>query len=159
MNLAVRFWNLTRPLKRAVAGFAVTAVAIVGWQQVSAQVCHRFAHRKLVVVEAEPHGSGGGVGASRRLSEAETLIRAVAGVEYVPLEKQDQCCGFGGSFAVRYPEISGAMVGDKVACVSSTGADVLVSTDTGCLMNIGGALHRQNKPVRVMHLAELLECR
>jgi L-lactate dehydrogenase complex protein LldE len=92
-------------------------------------------------------------------NEAETLIRAVAGVELMPLERQDQCCGFGGSFAVRYPEISGAMVGDKVACVTSTGADVLVSTDTGCLMNIGGALHRQNKPVRIMHLAELLECR
>jgi L-lactate dehydrogenase complex protein LldE len=91
--------------------------------------------------------------------EAETLIRAVAGVEYVPLERQDQCCGFGGSFAVRYPEISGAMVGDKVACVTNTGADLLVSTDTGCLMNIGGALHRQNLPTRIMHLAELLECR
>lgn len=92
-------------------------------------------------------------------SEAETLIRNVKGVEYVPLEMQDQCCGFGGSFAVRYPQISGAMVGDKVSCIAKTGADVLVSTDTGCLMNIGGALHRQDRPTRVMHLAELLECR
>lgn len=92
-------------------------------------------------------------------NEAETLIRAVRGVEYVPLERQDQCCGFGGSFAVRYPEISGAMVGDKVACIADTGADVLVSTDTGCLMNIGGALHRQQRATRFMHLAELLECR
>lgn len=91
--------------------------------------------------------------------EAETLIRAVHGVELVPLERQDQCCGFGGSFAVRYPEISGAMVGDKVDCVKNTLADLLVSTDTGCLMNIGGALHRQNLPTRIMHLAELLECR
>jgi L-lactate dehydrogenase complex protein LldE len=92
-------------------------------------------------------------------SEAETLIRSVQGVEYLPLEKQDQCCGFGGSFAVRYPEISGAMVEDKVSCIAQTGADVLVSTDTGCLMNIGGALHRQKRSTRVMHLAELLECR
>jgi L-lactate dehydrogenase complex protein LldE len=92
-------------------------------------------------------------------NEAETLIRHVQGAELVPLERQDQCCGFGGSFAVRYPQISGAMVGDKVNCVTATGADVLVSTDTGCLMNIGGALHRQAKPTRVMHLAELLECR
>ena len=60
---------------------------------------------------------------------------------------------------MRYPQISGAMVNEKTACVSATGADVLVSTDTGCLMNIGGALHRQRKPIRVMHLAELLECR
>jgi len=91
--------------------------------------------------------------------EAETLIKNVRGVDYRPLNKQDQCCGFGGSFAVRYPQISGAMVGDKVACVQQTEADVLVSTDTGCLMNIGGALHRQNYATRVMHLAELLECR
>jgi L-lactate dehydrogenase complex protein LldE len=92
-------------------------------------------------------------------NEAEVLIRAVAGAEYIAPEKQDQCCGFGGSFAVRYPDISGAMVADKVGCVTATGADVLVSTDTGCLLNIGGALHRQKLPLRVMHLAELLECR
>jgi len=92
-------------------------------------------------------------------NEAEMLIRAVAGVVYVPIDKQDQCCGFGGSFAVRYPDISGAMVADKISCATATGADVLVSTDTGCLLNIGGALHRQQQPLRVMHLAELLECR
>jgi L-lactate dehydrogenase complex protein LldE len=91
--------------------------------------------------------------------EAETLIRNVQGVDYMPLEKQDQCCGFGGSFAVRYPQISGAMVADKVGCVVASKADVLVSTDTGCLMNIGGALHRQQIATRVMHLAELLESR
>lgn len=91
--------------------------------------------------------------------EAERLIRNVAGVEYVPLLKQDQCCGFGGSFAVRYPQISGAIVADKCECVEQTQADVLVSTDTGCLMNIGGALHRRGAPIRVLHLAELLESR
>jgi L-lactate dehydrogenase complex protein LldE len=91
--------------------------------------------------------------------EPEQLIRAVQGVEYVAIERQDQCCGFGGSFAVRYPEISGAMVGDKVACITDSLADLLVSTDTGCLLNIGGALHRQKQPMPVMHLAELLECR
>ncbi|MFN7767241.1 MAG: heterodisulfide reductase-related iron-sulfur binding cluster, partial [Planctomycetaceae bacterium] len=92
-------------------------------------------------------------------TEAETLIRHVRGVEYLAPEKQDTCCGFGGSFAVRYPAISGAMVNEKTACISATGADVLVSTDAGCLMNIGGALHRQQNPIRLMHLAELLECR
>jgi L-lactate dehydrogenase complex protein LldE len=91
--------------------------------------------------------------------EAETLIKQVRGVEYVSLPKQDQCCGFGGSFAVRYPEISGAMVADKVGCVIETDADVLVSTDTGCLMNIGGALHRRKLPTRCLHLAELLDSR
>jgi L-lactate dehydrogenase complex protein LldE len=91
--------------------------------------------------------------------EAETLIRHVRGAEYVPLPQQDQCCGFGGSFAVRYPRISGAMVTDKVDCVLQSEADLLISTDTGCLMNIGGALHRRQLPVKQMHIAELLECR
>jgi L-lactate dehydrogenase complex protein LldE len=91
--------------------------------------------------------------------EAERLIQSVKGVEYVPLLKQDQCCGFGGSFAVRYPQISGAIVTDKCECIEQTHADVVVSTDTGCLMNVGGALHRRGSPVRTMHLAELLDSR
>ncbi len=92
-------------------------------------------------------------------NEGEVLIRHVRGAEYIAPEKQETCCGFGGSFAVRYPEISGAMVNEKTACVDATKADALVSTDAGCLMNIGGALHRQSKTIRVMHLSELLECR
>jgi L-lactate dehydrogenase complex protein LldE len=91
--------------------------------------------------------------------EVVRLIEHVAGATYVPLARQDQCCGFGGSFAVRYPQVSGAMVNDKVNCILSTGADAVVSTDTGCLMNIGGRLHRREKPVEVLHLAELLERR
>ena len=91
--------------------------------------------------------------------EAETLIANVAGATLVPLARQDQCCGFGGSFSIRYPHVSGAMVGDKVNCILRTEADALVSTDTGCLMNIGGRLRRQDKPVEVLHLAELLDRR
>ena len=91
--------------------------------------------------------------------EAEALIRHVRGVELVPLARQDQCCGFGGSFSVRYPDISGAMVADKVSCLVESTADVVVSTDTGCLMNIGGAIHRRGLKLPHMHLAELLNCR
>jgi L-lactate dehydrogenase complex protein LldE len=91
--------------------------------------------------------------------EVQQLVAHVAGATYVPLERQDQCCGFGGSFAVRYPQISGAMVDDKMACVLATKADVLLSTDAGCLMNIGGRLHREQQPIEVLHLAELLERR
>lgn len=91
--------------------------------------------------------------------EAETLIQNVQGVTYVPLARQDQCCGFGGSFSVRYPQVSGAMVDDKMNCILHTDADTLVSTDSGCLMNIGGRLHREQKPVKVLHLAELLYCK
>jgi L-lactate dehydrogenase complex protein LldE len=91
--------------------------------------------------------------------EVETLIRHVAGTTLVPLAHQDQCCGFGGSFSVRYPHVSGAMVNDKVGCILRTEADAVVSTDAGCLMNIGGRLRRQEKPVEVLHLAELLDRR
>lgn len=91
--------------------------------------------------------------------EVERLLGAVAGLRYVPLARQDQCCGFGGSFAVRYPQISTAMVNDKVNCVLATGATAVVSTDMGCLMNIGGRLRRRESAVEIMHLAELLERR
>ncbi|HEX7378489.1 MAG TPA: (Fe-S)-binding protein [Pirellulales bacterium] len=91
--------------------------------------------------------------------EAERLIRHVEGAELMTLRHADQCCGFGGSFSVRYPDISTAMVNDKVKCVLETGADCLVSTDTGCLMNIGGRLRRLRKPLEILHLAELLERR
>ena len=85
------------------------------------------------------------------------LIENIEGASYVPLHRQDQCCGFGGSFAVRYPDISGRMVDDKTSCILATDADAVVSTDAGCLMNIGGRLHRLGQPVEVLHFAELLQ--
>jgi L-lactate dehydrogenase complex protein LldE len=91
--------------------------------------------------------------------EVERLIQHVAGATYVPLVRQDQCCGFGGSFSVRYPDISGAMVSDKARCILAAEAEAVVSTDAGCLMNIGGRLHRLGKSVEVLHLAELLQRR
>jgi L-lactate dehydrogenase complex protein LldE len=90
-------------------------------------------------------------------NEVETLINHVQGATYVPLNRQDQCCGFGGSFSIRYPQISGNLVDDKMRCILATGADCVVSTDAGCLMNIGGRMHRENKPIELLHIAELLE--
>jgi L-lactate dehydrogenase complex protein LldE len=90
--------------------------------------------------------------------ESEKLISHVKGTTLLPLRREDQCCGFGGSFSVRYPQISTAMVNDKVKCILETEADLVVSTDAGCLMNIGGRLRRQGKLVETVHLAELL-CR
>ncbi len=92
-------------------------------------------------------------------NEVERLVQKVAGATYVPLARQDQCCGFGGSFAVRYPLVSGNMVDDKMRCILAAGADCVVSTDAGCMMNIGGRLHREGHAVELLHIAELLERR
>jgi L-lactate dehydrogenase complex protein LldE len=91
------------------------------------------------------------------LTEPERLLRRVRGLEYVPLERADECCGFGGSFAVRFPGISGAMVGDKAGFIEKTGAAAVVATDAGCLMNIAGCLRRRGSRVRALHLAQVLE--
>jgi len=90
-------------------------------------------------------------------SEPERLLQKVKGIQYVPLVRSDECCGFGGSFSVRFPEISGAMVRDKAGFIEKTGAEVVVATDAGCLMNIAGFLHRRGSKVKAMHLAEILE--
>jgi L-lactate dehydrogenase complex protein LldE len=89
-------------------------------------------------------------------TEPERLLRRVRGLELVPLERADECCGFGGSFAVRYPGISGAMVQDKATLIEQAGVDAVTATDAGCLMNIAGCLHRRGSRVRVLHLAEIL---
>src|SRR5262245_59043172 len=89
-------------------------------------------------------------------TEPERLLRRVRGLELVPLERADECCGFGGSFSVRYPGISGAMVQDKAALIEQTGANAVVATDAGCLMNIAGCLRRRGGKVRTAHLAEVL---
>jgi L-lactate dehydrogenase complex protein LldE len=90
------------------------------------------------------------------LTEPIRLIQKVHELQFLPLERYDECCGFGGSFAVRYPGISGAMVTDKAAFIEKAGVDAVIATDAGCLMNIGGCLNRRGSKVRIMHLAELL---
>jgi L-lactate dehydrogenase complex protein LldE len=90
------------------------------------------------------------------LTEPERLLKRVRGLELVPLERADECCGFGGSFSMRFPEISGAMVKDKADFIEKTGVDIVIATDAGCLMNIGGCLRRRGR-VRTLHLAEVLE--
>ncbi|GAA0667087.1 (Fe-S)-binding protein [Kitasatospora atroaurantiaca] len=84
------------------------------------------------------------------------LLRAVGGIELVDLQAADSCCGFGGTFAVKNAETSGAMLADKTAAVRGSGAEVLCAADNSCLMHIGGGLSRQDAPVRTMHLAEIL---
>jgi L-lactate dehydrogenase complex protein LldE len=84
------------------------------------------------------------------------LLSKVKGIDLVPLPDADQCCGFGGTFSVKNPDVSVAMGGDKARHVASTGAEYLVTGDNACLMHIGGLLHRQNAGIKTLHLAELL---
>jgi L-lactate dehydrogenase complex protein LldE len=84
------------------------------------------------------------------------LLRAVKGIDLVELPSASECCGFGGTFAVKNSEVSSAMLADKVRAVLDTGAEVVCAADNSCLMHIGGALSRQRTGVRTVHLAEVL---
>jgi L-lactate dehydrogenase complex protein LldE len=84
------------------------------------------------------------------------LLRAVRGLDLVELPEAAECCGFGGTFAVKNAETSTAMLTDKCQAVLSTGAEICTAVDSSCLMQIGGGLARQRAGVRMMHLAEIL---
>jgi L-lactate dehydrogenase complex protein LldE len=84
------------------------------------------------------------------------LLRRVRGIDLVELPAAEECCGFGGTFAIKNADTSMAMLADKVRHVLDTGAEVCASGDNSCLMNIGGALHRERTGVRTVHLAEIL---
>jgi len=88
--------------------------------------------------------------------EPQALIGQLANVELAALAREQECCGFGGTFSVRQPEISGAMACDKAADAEATGASVLLSTDGGCLLNVKGTLEVNKSPLRVQHIAEFL---
>ena len=84
------------------------------------------------------------------------LLGRLGQVELVEPQRATECCGFGGTFAVKQPEISAAMAADKTAAIAATGAAVLVSQDCGCLMNLGGTFARQGSGPKVQHVAEFI---
>jgi L-lactate dehydrogenase complex protein LldE len=86
----------------------------------------------------------------------ERLLRAVRGLRLVDLPDADQCCGFGGTFALKNSDTSVAMGSDKARHVVESGAEVLVAGDNSCLMHVGGLLSRQRSGIRVLHLADVL---
>lgn len=85
------------------------------------------------------------------------LLANLAGASVVPLPGSDECCGFGGSFSVRLPEVSTSILDRKLANIEASGARCVVTCDAGCLMQIRGGLARRNSPVRAMHLADVLK--
>ncbi len=84
------------------------------------------------------------------------LLAQVSGLTLVEMTDSDRCCGFGGAFSIKYPDISTALVADKVSRILETGADTVVGCDMGCLLNIEGYLTRMGHAVKVKHIAELL---
>jgi L-lactate dehydrogenase complex protein LldE len=84
------------------------------------------------------------------------LLKAVRGIDLVELNALEQCCGFGGTFAVKNADVSSAMLEEKTGAVLATGAEVCTACDNSCLMHIQGALHRQKTGVKTLHLAEIL---
>ena len=88
--------------------------------------------------------------------EPLALLAAVEGLEMVPIKNQETCCGFGGTFSVKMAEISGEMVKEKVQHISDAEPDFLIGADSSCLINIGGRVSREGKPVKVMHIVDVL---
>ena len=89
-------------------------------------------------------------------SEPRKLLKNVKGVEFVEMENADVCCGFGGTFSVKYPEISAGMLDNKIEMIEKSGADTVVACDASCLMQIKGRLSRIESKVQTKHLAEVL---
>ena len=89
-------------------------------------------------------------------TQPRTLLAHVPGLEVAELTEREVCCGFGGTFCVKYPDISGRMVSNKVADIAATQADIVLAGDLGCLLNIAGRLRRERIPIKARHIAEVL---
>lgn len=101
------------------------------------------------------HASCHGLRWLQVLNQPKELL-SEAGVELIPLKDEDECCGFGGLFSVKMPEVSTAMMDTKIKNIAASGADQVVGVDVSCLMHIGGGLRRQDSEVKAKHIAEVL---
>ncbi|AWX15188.1 hypothetical protein CEP48_02975 [Mergibacter septicus] len=93
------------------------------------------------------------------VDEPLALLKEVEGLELLPIHNQTTCCGFGGTFSVKMAAISGEMVTEKVQHINEVQPDYLIGADVSCLINIGGRLHREGSPIKVLHIAEVLMSR
>lgn len=89
-------------------------------------------------------------------AQPRALLANVRGLELIEMERADECCGFGGTFSTKYPEISEALLETKLANVQATGAGTVVGCDMGCLMNMQGMIKRRELPIQVRHIAQIL---
>jgi Fe-S oxidoreductase len=107
-------------------------------------------------VRATYHDSCAGLRELGIKAQPRALLAKVAGLDLVEMAEPEICCGFGGTFCVKYPDISARMTGDKTADIAATRAELLLAGDLGCLLNMAGKLSREGKPVAVRHIAEVL---
>ncbi len=134
-DLAARTFELTKFL-----------VDIMGWKPTSTVFPAKVAY----------HDSCSGLRELGVKAQPRVLLSEISGLEIHPLEGEEACCGFGGTFCIKYPEISAAIVADKTKTIKASGADVLLAGDLGCLMNMAGKLSRENSNIRCFHIAEVL---
>ncbi len=119
-------------------------------------VCGVTAVNAAYTGTATYHDSCSGLRGLGVKAQPRLLLGSVEGLQLTEMQDAEVCCGFGGTFCVKYPEISGRMVDDKLANVAATGADTLLGGDLGCLMNMAGRLRRQGSTLKVFHTAEVL---
>ncbi|PAF53123.1 oxidoreductase [Helicobacter sp. 13S00482-2] len=90
------------------------------------------------------------------IESSKALLRSLKNVDLIELEREEECCGFGGTFSIKEPEISRAMVNEKIADIHSRNVDYLVAGDAGCLLNISGAMEKMGSKVKTIHLYDFL---
>lgn len=133
-------------LARRLYEFSEFLVKILGIENVGASFHHRVAYHDSCHLLRE-------LGVA---DEPRKLLRAVHGLELVEMDDHQLCCGFGGTFSVKFPEVSAAMGEDKLNAAAQAGAEYLVACDSGCLMHLAGLIHRKGLPLKTLHLAQLL---
>jgi len=106
--------------------------------------------------KATYHDSCSGLRSLGIKEQPRKLLASVEGLELSEMKDAEVCCGFGGTFCVKYPDISNKMVGNKTANIAGTGAGLLLAGDLGCLMNMAGKLSREGRPVKARHVVEVL---
>lgn len=140
------------------------------WHSLAQQLsdrCYEITQFLTQVINVEPggneyhgkvtyHDSCSALREMKIKSEPRTLLAGIKGLELMEMVETESCCGFGGTFCVKYPEISQHMVDDKITNVLATGANTLLAADLGCLLNIAGRLKYLNKSIKVFHITEML---
>lgn len=120
------------------------------------EVCGWKPEGVSVDAKATYHDSCSGLRELGIKAQPRRLLKNIDGLELAPLAGDETCCGFGGTFCVKYPAISNAIVGEKADAIDATGADLLLAGDLGCLMNMAGKLNRKGSKVRAYHAIELI---